>query len=89
MFNAGRWKRIKALKMKSVDENMVIDLIKNKKLSYNEASEVLTGLYPGLHGLSSRSVRRFCDQRGISSRTSAEDLAEMVRSATSQVNLLV
>ena len=72
--------------MESVDENMVIDLIKSKNLSYNEASEVLTGVYPGLRGLSSRSVRRFCNQRGISSRTSAEDLAEMVRSATSQVN---
>ena len=72
--------------MESVDENMVIDLIKNKKLSYNEASEVLGGAYPGLRGLSSRSVRRFCNERGISSRTSAEDLAEMVSIATSQVN---
>ena len=72
--------------MESVDENMVIDLIKNKKLSYNEASEVLGGVYPGLRGLSSRSVRRFCNERGKSSRTSAEDLTEMVRIATSQVN---
>ena len=48
--------------MESVDENMVIDLIKNKNLSYNEASEVLTGVYPGLRGLSSRSVRQFCNQ---------------------------
>ena len=72
--------------MESVDENMVIDLIKNKKLSYNEASEVLGGVYPGLHGLSSRSVRRFCNERGMSSRTSAEDLVEMVRITTSQVN---
>ena len=73
--------------MESVDENMVVGLIKNKKLSFNEASEVLTGVYPGLCGLSSRSIRRFCNETGISSRTSAEDLAEMVRSATSQVNL--
>ena len=65
---------------------MVIGLIKNKKLSYNEASELLGGVYPGLHGLSSRSVRRFCTERGISSRKSAEDLAEVVRIATSQVN---
>ena len=65
--------------MESVDENMVY-------WPNNEASEVLTGAYPGLRGLSSRSVRRFCNQRGISSRTSAEDLAEMVRSATSQLN---
>ena len=70
--------------MESVDENMVIDLIKSKNLSYNEASEVLTGVYPGLRGLSSRFARQFCNQRRISSRASAEDLAEMVRSATSQ-----
>ena len=72
--------------MESVEENTVIDLIKNEKLSCNEANEVLGGLYPGLRGLSSRSVRRFCNERGISSRTSAENLAEMVRIATSQVN---
>ena len=48
--------------MESVNENMVIDLTKNEKLSYNEANEVLTGLYPGLQGLSSRSVRRFCNE---------------------------
>ena len=72
--------------MESVDENMVIDLIKNKKLSYNEVSEVLGGVYPGLRGLSWRSVRRFCNERGISSRTSVQDLAEMFRITTSQVN---
>ena len=72
--------------MESVDQNLVIDLIKNKKLLYNEASEVLGGVYPGLRALSSRSVRRFCNERGISSRASAEDLAEMVRIAASQVN---
>ena len=72
--------------MESADENMVIDLIKNKKLSYNKAIEVLGGVYPGLRGPSSRSVRRFYNERGISSRTSAEGLAEMVRIATSQVN---
>lgn len=43
--------------MESVNENMVIDLTKNEKLSYNEANEVLAGLYLGLQGLSSRSVR--------------------------------
>ena len=74
------------MKIDSLDENMVIDLIKNKKLSHNEASDILTGVYAGLRGLSSWSVRQFCNQRGISSRTSAEVLAKMVRSATSQVN---
>ena len=56
--------------MESVDENMVIELIKNKELSYNEANEVLTGVYAGLRGLSSRSVRRFCNEKGIVSRRS-------------------
>ena len=69
--------------MESADENVIIDLIKSKKLSYNEASEVLRGVYPVLRGLSLRSVRRFCNERGISSRTSSEDLTEMVRIATS------
>ena len=72
--------------MESVNENMVIDLPKNEKLSYNEANEVLTGLYLGLQGLSSRSVRWFCNEWSIPSRTSAEDLAEIVRSATSHVS---
>lgn len=37
----------------ALDENMVIALIRNKKLSFNEHSEVLSGICPGCCCLSS------------------------------------
>ena len=59
-------------RMELVDENLVIDLIENKKLSYEQASSVLEERFPGLWGLSSQSVGRFCSEKTISSRVSTE-----------------
>ena len=59
--------------MESIDENLVIDLIENQKLSYKQASSVLKERYPGVWGLSSRSTRRFC-----SFRVSTEKVTEIV-----------
>ena len=44
--------------MELVDKNLVIDLIENQKLSYEQASSVLKERFPGVRGLSSWSVRR-------------------------------
>ena len=71
--------------MESVDENLVIDLIENQKLSYEQASSVLKERYPGIRGLSSRSVRRFFGKRNISSRVPTEKVTEMVMEASSKV----
>ena len=49
--------------MELVDENLVIDLIENKKLSYKQTSSALKERFLGVWGLSSRSVRRFCSER--------------------------
>ena len=42
--------------MELVNENLVIDLIENQKLSYEQASSVLKERFPGIGGLSSWSV---------------------------------
>ena len=53
--------------MESVDENLVIDLIENQKLSYEQASSVLKKRFPREQSLSSRSVRKFYSKKSISS----------------------
>ena len=71
--------------MELVDENLVIDLTENQKLSYGQARSVLKKRFPGVWGLSSWSVRRFCSKRSISSRVSTEKVTEMVMEASSKV----
>ena len=71
--------------MELVDENLVIYLIENQKLSYEQASSVLKERFPRARGLSSRSVRRFRSKRSISSRVSTEKVTEMVMEASSKV----
>ena len=71
--------------MESVDENLVIDLIENQKLSYEQANSALKERFPGVRGLSSRSIRRFCSKRRISSRVTTEKVTEMVMEASSKV----
>ena len=53
-------------KKESFDENLVIDLTENRKLSGEQANNVLKERFPSERGLSSRSVRRFCSKRNIS-----------------------
>ena len=71
--------------MELVDKNLVIDLIENQKLSYEQASSVLKERFPGVRCLSSRSVRRFCSKRSISSGVPTEKVTEMVMEASSKV----
>ena len=46
--------------MELVDENLVIDLIENQKLSNEPARNVLKERFPGVRSLSSWCVRKFC-----------------------------
>ena len=56
--------------MELVDDNLIINLIENQKLSYKQASSVLKERFPGMLGLSSRSVRRFFSKTSMSLRVS-------------------
>ena len=76
---------IACIRMELVDENLVIDLTENQKLSYGQAGSVLKEIFPGVQGLSSQCVRRFCRKRSISSRVSTEKVTEMVMEASSKV----
>ena len=71
--------------MELVDENLVIDLIENQKLSYKQASSVLKERFPGVQSVSSQSVKKFCSERRISSRVSTEKVTEMVMEASSKL----
>ena len=71
--------------MESIDENLIIDLIENQKLSYEQVSSILKERYPGVWGLSSRSVGRLCSKRSISSRVSIEKVTEIVMDASCKV----
>lgn len=62
----------------------------NKKKSHCQISEILKSSYPNQKGLSERSVRRFCNERGISKRAilSDESLDDMVRESVRKVSTL-
>ena len=75
----------KCLCKESVDENFVIDLTENWKLSDEQSSNVLKERFSEVRGLSSRSVRRFCSKRSISLIVSTEKVTEMVMEASSKV----
>ena len=59
--------------------------MENQKLSYEQASSVLKERFPGVRGLSSRSVKRFCSERSICSKVSTEQVTEMVMEASSKI----
>ena len=71
--------------MELVDENLVIDMIENRKLSYKQAISVLKERFPGVRSVSSQSVKKFCSKRRISSRASTEKVTEMVMEASSKL----
>ena len=63
-------------------------LVENDKKSHKEVSILLRQAYPGVNGLSERSVRRFCAQHSIRSRDrslSKADLDAVVSSAFAEV----
>ena len=71
--------------MDLINENLVINSIENQKLSYEQVSSVSKETFPGVWGLSFRSGSRFCSERSISSRVSAEKVTERVMEASSKI----
>ena len=72
--------------MDSIDENFLKQLIIDERKTHNEASEVLKSAYPGVRGFSARSVRRFCKEKGISTKVNNEELTGLVRSSVRVVS---
>ena len=72
--------------MELVNKNLVIDLVENQKLSYEQASSVLKERFPGVRCLSSRSVRRFCSKRSISSGVPTEKVTEMMEASSKVIS---
>ena len=71
--------------MELINENLVIYLTEDLKISKEKASRVLKERSLGVPGLSSPSVWRFCSERSISSRVSTENVTEMVIEASSKI----
>lgn len=72
----------------------VFSLISGKveqRKTHQQISDELMQLYPGVRGLSARSVRRFCDRHNIHSTSllSNEDLDRVVLSSIAKVQNLV
>lgn len=58
-----------------------------ERKTHKQISEELNRLYPGIRGLSARSVRRFCDHHDIHSASllADEDLDRVVSSSIAKV----
>ena len=54
------------------------------KLSYQQVTSILKDIYPGVHGLSRRSVRRFCCKTCISSGMSSKKMNELLMDVSSK-----
>ena len=67
--------------------SLISKRVKEERRSHKQISEELKVLYPGVRGLSVRSVRRFCDGHDIhtTSRLSDEDLDRVVSSSIAKV----
>lgn len=61
--------------------------VKEERKTQREISEELKTMYPGVRGLSVRSVRRFCEKHNIHSTSllSDEDLDKVVCSSVAKV----
>ncbi|XP_062506210.1 uncharacterized protein LOC134196937 [Corticium candelabrum] len=72
--------------MDEVDEDFVRKRVEEGN-SHAVISEELQTMFPGLRGLSERSVRRFCTDRGLGRRCSLtkEELERRVSDAVSEV----
>ena len=71
-------------------DNYLRKLVEDDKKSHKEVSILLQQAYPGVNGLSERSVRRFCAKHSIHSRDrslSTADLDAVVSSAVAEVKI--
>ena len=67
--------------------SLILKRVVEERKGHQQISEELKALYPGVRGLSARSVRRFCDEQHIhtTSRLSDEDLDRVVSSSVAKV----
>ena len=78
--------------MSTIDENgrvaEYITELRAEGKSYREISECLHTMFPGYRGFSDRSIRRFCEKRGIhrSARLKGSDLNRVVATAVKEVS---
>lgn len=65
--------------------------VKEERRSHKQISVELKGLYPGVRGLSIRSVRRFCEKHDIHvmSLLTNEELDRVVSSSVAKVHIEV
>ena len=73
--------------MDHVDVNLIRQLVSVKKYTYAQPSDYLKTKYPNSRGFSERTVRRYCKENEISSRTDTNEVNRMVADAVSQVKL--
>ena len=68
-------------------EGFIRRRVELERKTHEQISEAVQQLYPGTKGLSSRSVRRFCNNHNIhaTSRLSPPELSRVVSTAVSQV----
>jgi len=57
--------------------------------TYQQISDILKERYPGIRGLSLRSLKRFCASNGLSTRASQESIELNVSSAVEEVRKLI
>ena len=71
-------------------EDLVREKILKERKSYMMVSHELQQLYPGLRGLSPRSVRRYCQEKAIypTSRLSDAQLDAVITISVAQVCLI-
>jgi len=61
------------------------NLISNEKKTFLEASNILQSMFPGIKGVSVRSLKRICSKNDISARVDNETLLELVSKAVAEV----
>ena len=73
--------------MDHVDVNLIRQLVSVKKYTYAQPSDYLKTKYPNSRGFSERTIRRYCKENEISSRTGTNEVNRMVADAVSQSKL--
>ena len=73
--------------MDYVDVNLFRDLVSVEKYTYARVSDYLKTEYPNSRRFSKRTVRKYCKENEISSRTDTNEVNRMVADAVSQIEL--
>ena len=73
--------------MDHVNVNLIRQLVSVEKYIYAQVSDYLKTKYPNSRGFSERTIRRYCKENEISSRTGTNEVNRMVADAVSQSKL--